>query len=156
MKMARRLMSRKDLRDEFRDEMKNMASHLMLINRASQISLSRAKGVWLRVLYFISRPVAFLRSQGRIRGQLRYLAVQIRCSVREMEVDHMLMEGSSPERGIRVYFNIDEMEKIGRWAAKASLWAESEFYPRSPTDIGLKDALPLFSPSWMRQNWRRR
>lgn len=157
LKLAGAILARRGLREEFRDEFVCMLNYLSFIDKALKLECSAVQ-IWLSKCWTIAlTPVLAVLTVGRTNRQLRLLSAQIKKNIGELDRDYVrVIAGKrSSDRAIRINIDVNELKKIYRWALKASLWPEYQFYPRPREVTELKDTVPYLKPSWQQPPWQR-
>jgi hypothetical protein len=149
LRIIARLLRRKSMREEIREELKTIGTHLITFDKKRRY-LVESWQIWM--INFCVRMIssyAALRSLHRTHRSLGMLSCRFRRIIRDLDNERNLSDDP-------IERNLSALDKMQRWAAKASQWSEDEFYPRLCAGVGLKDALPLLTPSWARRPWHRR
>lgn len=157
LKLAGAILARRGLREEFRDEFICMLNYLSFIDKALKLESTTVQ-IWLCKCWTIAlSPVLAVLTVGRTNRQLWLLSTQIKKNICELDRDHVRVTAGKRrgDRAIRISIDVNELKKIYRWALKASLWPEQQFYPRPREVIELKDTVPYLKPSWQQPPWQR-
>lgn len=139
------MLRNRKLRDEFRDELKNMLRHLNLLEKSvySKVGMFEARSG--RFFAGLSAPIIQTRIYHSISASLKTFSVLTKSNILALRKMGVV---SSNTAHVRSHY--EELESIQEWAARASKWHDNQYFPRGTSEIGMRDAAPLMRPSWSR------